>query len=492
MRRILDLTALCALATIGCRSDLGPSPVSVQRPGVSGEVNVVDFGASGHDETDDTHEIEAAMASLPPTGGTVFIPRGTYFLTAAHTNPHRALDLTGAHNVVLRGEGAPHTILRMAPGTYPGSVSTIWIENASGISISDLTIDGNRSEVSYGDEQSHTLSIVSSIGIAVDRVAFVNSGGDGIRLLGAPVAGAPWTEKVSIANSSFSDMWRNGVSIQRAVREVVIDANAFNLVSDQAISSEPSGEGGPVDIVVEDNVITHSTGNWAVALAGINSADGLKQVVFRRNRIEDGAVYFLQARDLTIESNTIIGDTRHAALRLHDVTAASVSSNLINGSSKNEGVLQVVNDGNNMSSDVTIDGNTIKVGPEMTGIYVRDASGGIRILGNTIQSANGARGIQVESVLETGLPRSDFTVEDNVIDNFKYGILFSTRGDLFSGIEIKRNEIDHDQSPPTNAVGIALGGIPVSDAIEMISNVFGTGVTSVLCMISSDVSCDRG
>jgi hypothetical protein len=377
----------------------------------------------------------------------------------------------------------------MAPGAYQGAISTIWIGNSTGISIRDLTIDGNRSEVFYADEQSHTLSIVSSTGITIDGVQFINTGGDGVRLLGAPHPGEPWTDGVRIEDSSFGNIWRNGISIQRSVRNVSISRNTFTEVSDQSISSEPSGVGGPTDIVVEDNVIHHSTGNWAVALAGINTTDVLQRVRFQRNRVENGAVYFLQAYDLTIAENDIIGDTKHPPLRLHDVEKALVVGNGMSSVYDDDGALQVVNDGNNLPANVTIEANAIVVGKGMTGIYVRDASGGITIRGNEIRGSNGNRGIQVENVVETGVLRSSFSVDENVIDNFKFGIQFSQRGDLFANIEINRNDIDHNQGQQTTAIGIALVGFSSTEDIGMISNLFGQGLTRALCIISGNQTC---
>lgn len=481
------------LGVCGCLGNGGPGPVSAQNPDPPidppSEVNVQRFGAVGDDLVDDTRAIEAAIASLSPMGGSVLVPSGTYLLTAFHTSPYRALDLSGLANVAIRGEGAGRTILKMAPGTYQGSISTILIANSSGISIRNLTVDGNRGEVFYGDEQSHTLSVVSSTGVTLDGVEFINTGGDGVRLLGAPVPGDPWTDGVRIENSRFADTWRNGISIQRAVRNVDIIRNTFLRVSDQSISSEPSGQGGPTDILVEDNVIHHSTGNWAVAMAGINTGDVLQRVVFQRNRVENGGVYFLQTSHLSVTGNDIVGDAWHPPLRLHDIELAVVSGNEMVSSYDGDGALQIVNDGNNLPGNVTVEDNLIEVGDGMTGLFVRDAMGGITIRGNGIRGHNGHRGIQVENVIVTGSSRSAFAVDDNVIENFRYAIHFSTRGDLFSGLEINGNDISHDQSQPTDAIGIALVGFPFTGDVRMLSNSFGQGVTRTICIISGNESC---
>jgi hypothetical protein len=63
-------------------------------------VSVKDFGATGNGVTDDTAAIQAAINSIP--NGVVFIPKGTYLVTAA---------ITTKSGITIRGEGAASQIL---------------------------------------------------------------------------------------------------------------------------------------------------------------------------------------------------------------------------------------------------------------------------------------------------------------------------------------------------------------------------------------------
>ena len=49
-------------------------------PVPEGAISVEDFGALGDGVTDDAPAIQATIDSLPQTGGTVYVPAGTYML----------------------------------------------------------------------------------------------------------------------------------------------------------------------------------------------------------------------------------------------------------------------------------------------------------------------------------------------------------------------------------------------------------------------------
>ncbi len=95
-------------------------------------VSVADFGAGNGG--DDAQRITAALAVAANEGATVFFPRGVYQVQSQVTVP------LGATALRLRGEGADHTQIQLAPGLFfidsPSSFSAI--------DVSDLTIRGGR------------------------------------------------------------------------------------------------------------------------------------------------------------------------------------------------------------------------------------------------------------------------------------------------------------------------------------------------------------
>jgi hypothetical protein len=56
-------------------------------------------------------------------------------------------------------------------------------------------------------------------------------------------------------------------------------------------------------------------------------------------------------------------------------------------------------------------------------------------------------------------------------------------------VEIESNQMEHDQSRPTRAIGIALIGFLRPGEARVLANVFGPGITRVLCIISGNQSC---
>jgi Ca2+-binding RTX toxin-like protein len=110
------------------------------------QFNVRDFGAVGDGHTSDTAAIQAAIdAAAEAGGGDVYIPAGTWTLTAAGKPADGALMLKS--NVFIKGDGMGATVLKLADGS--SQAVTGLIRSASGeathdFGVSNLTLDGNR------------------------------------------------------------------------------------------------------------------------------------------------------------------------------------------------------------------------------------------------------------------------------------------------------------------------------------------------------------
>ncbi|MBM3496410.1 MAG: hypothetical protein FJX72_19130, partial [Armatimonadetes bacterium] len=88
---------------------------SAQVPGSPGSVSVATFGAKGDDALDDTEAFRQAVAALPPGGGLVRVPAGSYVLTGT---------IALRDFVRLEGEGAAWessvTVLQIRHKDGPG------------------------------------------------------------------------------------------------------------------------------------------------------------------------------------------------------------------------------------------------------------------------------------------------------------------------------------------------------------------------------------
>jgi len=108
-------------------------------------VSVKDFGAVGDGVTDDTSAIQAAIDSLPSTGGTVFVPKGTYMVSGI------SLHGTGLdkNNISIVGCGPSSHIKKLAHSditTDEGRrANVIQALYGNGHQVKSLKVEGNLS-----------------------------------------------------------------------------------------------------------------------------------------------------------------------------------------------------------------------------------------------------------------------------------------------------------------------------------------------------------
>jgi hypothetical protein len=93
--------------------------------------NVLDFNAVGDGVADDTAAIQAAINSLSATGGGVYLPTGTYKITAS-------LSINAA-NITFYGDGFEAT-------TIKATASTFWMlqytDNSDNLNVNNIFFDG--------------------------------------------------------------------------------------------------------------------------------------------------------------------------------------------------------------------------------------------------------------------------------------------------------------------------------------------------------------
>lgn len=110
--------------------------------------SVMDHGAVADGETNDAPAIQAALNALPSSGGVVYLPPGTYGVGPGASPSQGGVRVPD--NVVLAGAGMGVTVLRVLDGTsadITGVVRTPSGVETSNVEVRDLTIDGNRANV---------------------------------------------------------------------------------------------------------------------------------------------------------------------------------------------------------------------------------------------------------------------------------------------------------------------------------------------------------
>ncbi|WP_394543132.1 M10 family metallopeptidase C-terminal domain-containing protein [Azorhizophilus paspali] len=114
------------------------------------DYNVKNFGAQGNGVSDDTAAIQAAIdAAHAAGGGTVYLPAGEYRVSGGEEPSDGALLIKS--NVYIVGAGMGETVIKMVDGwtqNVTGMVRSAYGEETSNFGVSDLTLDGNRDNLS--------------------------------------------------------------------------------------------------------------------------------------------------------------------------------------------------------------------------------------------------------------------------------------------------------------------------------------------------------
>jgi hypothetical protein len=142
-------------------------------------VSVRDTGAKGDGKTDETAAIQRAIDQIGSTGGTVFVPDGTYMVDAVG---QQRLRLKGRMTFKL----APGAVLKTIPNGEP--ISSLLSISA----VSHVTVVGG---TLLGDRAQHLGSKGEwGMGIRIDEGA----------------------EHITVSNVTIKDMWGDGVFIEEA------------------------------------------------------------------------------------------------------------------------------------------------------------------------------------------------------------------------------------------------------------------------------------
>ena len=243
--------------------------------------------------------------------GGVLFPSGTYRVSRTTVAGGRwSLDLNGVQDFMIMGEG-PKSVVRLADTVSSTGDWHVFIlrKSCRRIVFKDLVIDGNRSGLATGDEQSHGLEVEDGTeDLMVDRCILRECFGDGVRLVGrAGVAGGNNVKRVRIENCLFQKNKRSGLGIQRALEQIIIANCLFDeTVSDQSIDFEPSGSDGPTDLVIQGCIINHTNRAKAVTLSGIGGKDPLVRCKFTNNIVLGGGIFCTDVDQLTIQRHTIL------------------------------------------------------------------------------------------------------------------------------------------------------------------------------------------
>jgi pectate lyase-like protein/parallel beta helix pectate lyase-like protein len=407
---------LCLLVAAAPTSLAQPAgPDSLQ----SGWYDITRYGARGDGIADDTAAINAAVRALPPSGGILYIPPGSFRIG-------RTVVLR--HGVSLRGAGMGISTLRQADGANLSSIVTY--PASSFVTVSDLTFDGNKAKNTTRTDG--LLNFDNSSDVIVRNCEFKDAVGHptvGVALRFAGVnrrilIDGNYVHDAGALGSTPSDAIYVGGSSVRIVNNLVVGASDTGLVY-EAVSISP---GAPSDHAVIANNIIRNTPQGIAVDAAIADSSGATTVV-NGNTIEDikavnGASIFVfkGSRGRSQVAVSVLGNVIRNSTDGHGIFLDGVSDVTVNGNVLNNMSLQKAKHGITVlrSNLVSIIGNTIR-GVGGNGISLQGTTN-ITVTGNVIADVNmagvGGVGIDVRDV--PGVRSDSVVVVGNAVSGVKH------------------------------------------------------------------------
>ncbi len=396
--------------------------------------NVREFGAVGDGITDDRAAIQAAVdnAAASTSQGGILFPAGTYRVSrATATGKFCSIDLNGVQDFMVMGEG-PKSVVKLVDTTErTGDWHVFRLRNnCQRVVYKDLVIDGNRTGLTNPDEQSHGIEVESGTeDLVIDRCIMRECFGDGVRLLGTNRPGQN-VKRVRIENCLFQTNKRSGLSIQRAIGQIIISNCIFDAtVSDQSIDFEPTGQGGPTDLIIQGCLINHTNRTVAVTMSGNSGGDPLVRCKFTDNILLGGPIFCTDVNQLTIQNNVVVvgevGPGQRIPVQVQrGGDSVIVSGNLlVNDHAATEAVISL-SEVNQRQVTRALVANNLCFARSGNGIQCL-SSDDVAIQGNMIVATDScAQGIFLRS---EGSPMDNISVRDNDVTvkgegNWKFGV----------------------------------------------------------------------
>ena len=184
-------------------------------------VSVRDAGARGNGTADDTNAFQRAINSLPSTGGSIYVPTGTYLIDAETSVRLRS------RTHLQMASGAKLVAKRTSKGRYRVLVA----DGVHDVEISGGQIIGERDRhVGTSGEGGHGIKIEGSERITIRDIRISKCWGDGIVVGPKPVRQAPYimSHDVVVANVVCTGNRRNGLSIGNVTGMKVYDSEFSN------------------------------------------------------------------------------------------------------------------------------------------------------------------------------------------------------------------------------------------------------------------------
>ncbi len=259
-----------------------PAPLVACSPGAASslvvDVTKAPYGAKGDGTTDDREAIQKAINAVGGTGGTVYIPVGTYMVNAL-ANPYGSYGIALKSRMTLRL--SPDAVLRAIPNAS-STYAVLYAGAVNDVVITGGTIEGDRSaHKATGGESGIGLYIASSQCITVDGVTARECWGDGFY-----VEGSRGSRNILLANVIADHNRRQGLSIVRVDGMVVRGStfkNTKGTTPETGIDIEPNDNETVNNVTITGCTFENNAGGGVLCGPRVNSSNS-----FVSNVVLDG------------------------------------------------------------------------------------------------------------------------------------------------------------------------------------------------------------
>ncbi|WP_318626887.1 right-handed parallel beta-helix repeat-containing protein [Paenibacillus polymyxa] len=306
------------------------------------------FGAVGNGTTDDTAAIQLAIDSASLLGGgNVYFTPGVYLCGP----------LTLRDNVRLMGSGKITTTLKFKDAGNDHILSGTSIQN---VGITDLTIEGNKSKQTVGDNGIMLQSVTTAL---IQAVTIKNVIGHAVAVQGST--------NIEIDMNEFANNNGNGIMFSDT-KMLDITSNSIHNNSQRGISSYGTIQNGSEYITISENEIYE------------NTLDGI--------RLEYVSTTVNACRYVTIDGNIVRNNVSHGITVRAESTMITNNQVIENGTTSSEQgiVVQALNS--------VIDGNMV-IGNSGVGIDMGNCAR--CVVTDNLVTFSGLLGIEINSTVHT-------------------------------------------------------------------------------------------
>lgn len=283
-------------------------------------VRADDHGAVADDGQDDLIALRAALRAAEEGSRRVCLGEGTYHVTRDPRPNKQWIASLIASGIKLAGAGRDRTTISMLGGIVNRRDWRIYDCSGVGCEVRDIAFDGSDrcpgwqegAALCTGD-QTHLVQIngpasdyvIERVRVTLPPLPYGSSGGDCIRLIGRFDA---WVTNGVIRDVVGPNCDRSFIGVQRAVDGLLIEDVQSDIVGDQAVDLEPTGETSFDGQDIVRNVIIRravlrrgpdAQGPYAIGVNGGGSST-IAHLRIEDSVIEDGGLFVSDVSDMSL------------------------------------------------------------------------------------------------------------------------------------------------------------------------------------------------